>query len=447
MNPLHEHLSFREMIEGRNARKAVLRTGLLLLVTAAGASLLVSCGSDTGTPPPKTSHLAVADGMNNRILIYKTPLRTDESASIVIGQASFTETLPNQGGSAPTAATLSNPLGMAMDSSGNLWVADAYNCRVLEFKPPFTSGMKASIVIGQQGFDVAMPPQGGCITNPASSLPGGLSGPNSVAFDSKGDLWVVDEFDNRVTEYVPPFTDGMAASIAIGQTSVNESDLCNGTSVWSDDQPPPPTLSTLCYPTAAAFDSQGDLWVSDELNNRVLEFTPPFSTGMAASLQLGSPSASTFGSNCYSWGGSQSAYITASSFCGPSAVAFDGNGDLWVGDVGYNRVLKFVPPFTNGMAASLVIGASSFTQPPQYQEPSATADLLNGPYGISFNSDGNLLLVDSGNNRVLIFVPPFSNGMSATMVIGQPDMSNNRVAGCAATAANTLCGPGGIVRF
>jgi len=225
------------------------------------------------------------------------------------------------------------------------------------------------------------------------------------------------------------------------------------------------SLSTLCYPTAAIFDSQGNLWVSDDSNNRALEFTPPFSTGMAASLQLGSPSSSTFGSNCYSWGGSQSAYITANSFCGPSAVAFDGNGDLWVGDVGYNRVIEFVPPFTTGMAASLVIGASSFTQPPQYQELPATANLLNGVYGICFDSNGNLLVSDGGNSRILLFKLPFRNGMSATTVIGQPafrnGMSATTVIGqpdmsstsrgvsweCAPAAANTLCGGGGILSF
>ncbi|HET8636772.1 MAG TPA: NHL repeat-containing protein [Acidobacteriaceae bacterium] len=436
------------MIEPRKARNAVLRTVLLLLVTANAASLLVSCGSDTGTPPPKTSHLAVADGMNNRILIYKTPLRTDESASIVIGQASFTETLPNQGGSAPTAATLSNPGGMAMDSAGNLWVADTGNCRVLEFKPPFTSGMKASVVLGQSRFDVDMPQGPGCVLDPAT-LPSGM-GPSWVAVDRQGNVWVVDVSGERITEYVPPFTNGMAASIAIGQKSLDDSYECNGGSFGPDGQAPPPTASTLCYPAAAGFDSQGNLWVTDSSNNRVLEFVPPFSTGMAASLQLGSPSSSTSGSNCYSWGGSQSAFITSSSFCAPSAVEFDGNGDLWVGDMGYNRVLEFIPPFTAGMDASLVIGASSFTQPPQYQELPATANLLNGVYGISFDGNGNLLVSDGGNSRILLFRLPFSNGMGATTVIGQPDMSSTSRGPsweCAPAAANTLCGGGGILSF
>lgn len=441
--------------------RAIVAGRLPLLFFA--ASILVTFIGCNATGPAAdsaakaTSHLAVADTGNSRILIYDTPLSTDESASIVIGQTSFTQGLANQAGtepsgtslSAPTAATLYDPVRLAMDPSGNLWVGDWSNCRVLEYRPPFTTGMQASLVLGQSDFeDTTLSPNAlGLCDNSSQPAASSFDGPAGVVADSHGDIWVVDQ-GSRVMEFVPPFTDGMAASLVIGQPSVDDNYQCNGTSFTSDLDPPPANLSTLCFPTSAIFDAQGDLWVADLNNNRVLEFMPPFSTGMSASLQLGSSAAIMFGGDCYDWGGPQSAYITAGTFCNPSALAFDVSGNLWVADLGYNRVLEFVPPFSNGMDASLVIGASTFTQPPEYQEIPATANLFNGVYGLAFDGNGNLLVSDGGNSRVLVFTPPFSNGMSATTVIGEPNMSStSRGAGCATIAANTLCWSGSILTY
>jgi secreted PhoX family phosphatase len=252
---------------------------------------------------------------------------------------------------------------------------------------------------------------------------------------------------SRITEYTPPFSNGMAASVVIGQTNLDNTYLCNGVSSWAPNEPPAPTAATLCSPSAATFDAQGDLWVADAGNNRVLEYVPPFTTGMAASLQIGY-SALIYEMGCGDDGGGPDPNITASTFCSPQAVAFDSKGNLWVSD-GYNRVLEFLPPFSNGMAASLVIGASTFTQPPQYAELPATANLLNGPYGMVFDSNGNLVLSDGGNSRVLTFVSPFNNGMSATEVTGEQNMSaTSRGAGCAPASANTLCwSDGGVLSF
>lgn len=416
----------------------------------AKASVTILVNADSNGSAPAT-HLAVADSENNRVLIYSAPLSTDESAIVAIGQPTLTEGLLNQGAANPSAASVNNPAGIAMDPSGNLWVADWSNCRVVEFQRPFTTGMNASLVLGQPDFeDTTLSPNAlGICNNTSLPAPSSFDGPVGVAADAHGDIWVVDQ-GSRVMEFAPPFTNGMAASLVIGQPSLDDNYQCNGTSFTSDLDPPPPTAVALCFPSAAAFDAQGNLWVTDSNNNRVLEFVPPFSTGMAASLQLGNDAAATFGGNCYDWGGPQSAYITASTFCSPSALAFDGSGDLWVADYGYNRVLEFVPPLSNGLAASLVIGASSFTQPPQYQELPATANLFNGVDGLAFDGSGNLLVSDGGNSRVLIFAPPFADGMSATTVIGEPNMSSTSRGGsweCAAAAADTLCGGAGVLTF
>jgi hypothetical protein len=393
----------------------------------------ISNGVGTTPPTPTTPGLAVADSGNNRILFYNTPSSTNEGASVVLGQADFTHGSVNQSGAEPAANSLNGPAGLAKDSSGNLYVADTGNCRVLEFKTPFTNGMNASLVIGQLGFTTAS----------CQSTASGLGEPSGETLDNQGNLWVVDEGGSRVLEYVRPFSNGMAATVAIGQTSTSSSAGCNqGTNSLAIT-----TASMLCNPAAAAFDSKGNLWVVDG-NGRVLEFAPPFSTGMAASLEIGQPAATAFTSTDYGYSDT-----TASSLYAPKSLAFDASGDLWIMDFETNRVLEFVLPFSNGMTATTVLGQMNFTSSLQNQNPGGglagpAANTLFSPGGLTFDGSGNLNVADTGNQRVLVFAPPFSNGMNAASVLGQTNFTlQSANEDASSPAANTLRGPSAVLTF
>ncbi|WP_353068903.1 NHL repeat-containing protein [Tunturibacter empetritectus] len=375
----------------------------------------VGCSTTDTTPVSKPS-LVVADANNSRVLIYATPTTSTSTASVVLGQTSFTQSQSSDGRGGPSAKTLDNPSSVAMDSSGNLYVADG-NDRVLQFRPPFTTGMSASLVIGKPDFTSS---QGLKVT--AS----GMGTPSSVAIDSKGDLWVGDGSLERVTEYVPPFSNGMAATVVIGQPSPEAFRACTTDQV--------PTARTICSPEGITFDSAGDLWVADPSSDRMLEFTPPFSTGMASTLQLGAPQ--TLPSLSYV--GSPASNTTQA----PISLAFDSTGNLWLADWIFNRVVEYAPPFTQNMQATVVLGQVDFTHADANQGGNdPTANTLSGPQALSFDGSGNLSVSDAGNNRILIFAPPFSTGMRAATVIGQPTFStgqSNRGNGSDSPAANTL---------
>ena len=310
---------------------------------------------------------------------------TGQAASIVIGQPNFTS-----GTGATTASGLFRPIGAVFDSAGNLWVPDANNNRILKYVPPFTNGMNTLLVIGQTSFT----------SGSAATSATGLSTPSSVAFDSAGDLWVADAINSRVLEFVPPLSTGMAASLVIGQPDFTTN---TGTT----------TAVGLMNPGSLSFDSAGDLWVSDSQNFRVLEYVPPFATHMAASLVIGQ---ADFTSRVFQ--------TTASGLTAPEGATFDSSGDLWVSDNGNSRVLKFVHPFSTGMAASLVIGQSSFTTGTSM----TTATGLSFPSRVSFDTFGDLWVPDSSNNRVLEYLAPFTTGMAAALVIGQTSFTTNTVA-------------------
>ncbi|SHO44739.1 putative NHL repeat protein [Nitrosotalea sinensis] len=316
--------------------------------------------SPIGLAFDSSGNLWVADDGNNRVLEYTAPFSNGEAATTVIGQPNFTSFAK-----ATTATGENGTSGLAFDSSGNLWVADFYNSRVLEYKKPFSNGEAASLVIGQPNFT----------TNTSALTATGLHFPSSLKFDSSGNLWVVDEYNDRVLEYTAPFSNGEAATTVIGQPNFTTNNCVT-------------TATELCVPYDLAFDSSGNLWVTDQDNKRVIEYTTPLSTGEAATTVIGQPNFTT-----------NTSALTATGFIGPYGIAFDSSGNLWVTDQPGNRALEFLKGtgFTNGEAATTVIGQPSFTT----GTGALTATGLNNPYGIGFDPSGNLWIVDFLNDRVL----------------------------------------------
>ena len=412
-----------------------------VLTSAASSLTIVVNNPATGNPPTiAAQHMVVADEGNNRVLIYDAPI--GNGASVVLGQPNFTDSANSGNASYPNTVSAS---AIAMDAEGNLFVADTPHCRVLEFQPPFTTGMNASAAIGWPSLTYSNPSGPSCIYVAESEPINRLESPWAVAVDSQGNLWVADTQYAEVFEYVPPFSTGMAPSVVLGTLPCQV-----GRTTFT-----PPTAMIFCEPEGLAFDPQGNLWVADWGYIRILEFKPPFSTGMAASLEIGQSAANPFAeaTPCDSSGPSASCLR-------PATIAFDAAGDLWATDPWENRVLEFAPPYTNGMAASLVLGQPDFTSG-ALQATAANTFYFSSNNGVSvlqydgglwFDSSGDLLVGDGGNERILVFTPPFSSDMNASMVIGQPNMTSgtpceDQNENTATPATNTLCAPMGILTY
>lgn len=311
---------------------------------------------------------------------HATAFSTGQAAVLAIGESSLTSFNPRA-----TSTGLVSPIAEAFDSTGNLWVVDQGANRVLEYPAPLSAGEAATLVIGQMGFT----------GRDSATNSTGLNAPQGLAFDSGGNLWVVDTSNNRVLEYPTPIFTGEAATVVIGQANFTG----NG---------PATTPTGLNQPESIAFDSGGNLWVADALNDRVVEYPRPLSTGEAATLVIGASNFTT-----------QNDEVSRTGLSTPSGLAFDSSGNLWVADG--VRVLEYAPPFSSGGEASLVIGQSSFTDSSTY----TTSAGLNLPYALAFDSSHNLWVADYGNNRVLEYAPPFSDHQAATIVIGQTDFTSS----------------------
>ncbi len=304
--------------------------------------------------------LFIPNFSGSRVTEYLAPLTTNESASVVIGQRSF-----YTAAAGTNQSSLDSPASCTFDSHGNLWVPDYFNDRVLEFKPPFTTGMNASLVLGQDNYN----------TSTAGTNQSAFDGPAAIAFDSSGDLWLAETYNNRLLEFKPPFTDGMNASLVLGQSNFNTSEA--GTS-----------STNLSFPDALAY-AHGVLWVSEYDNNRVIGFSAPFSDGEGATYVLGQSNFSV------------SNTVGPIAQVGPLGVSVDSHGNLWVAVQSQNRVLEYRPPFSSNETPSLVIGQSSFAT----TDAGVGAANLSQPLGAWVGPTGTLWVADGQNDRVLGYIP------------------------------------------
>ncbi|MFH1368799.1 MAG: hypothetical protein ABII64_06715 [Elusimicrobiota bacterium] len=416
-------------------------------------------GVPTGVCVDGSGNIWVADYANNRILKYSVPSTNGQAASLVLGQPDFTSNA-----AATTRTGMKEPVEVSVDGSGNVWVSDYANYRVLKFTNPATNGQAASLVLGQPDFTST---NTGC----TETL---MDTPLGVSVDSSGNVWVVDGDNSRVLKFTNPTTNGQAASLVLGQADFTSS--AQGC-----------TQTLMNDPFEISVDGSGNVWVSDSDNYRILKFTKPATNGQAASLVLGQPDFTSRAQGC-----------TQTQINYPYGVSVDGSGNVWVVDSDTNRVLKYTTPTTNGQAASLVLGQLDFTRsgPNMVKDKGlvnpygvaadsisgrvyvcdygnnrvlwwkSSASLANGksadgvlgqadfisnaaattqagmsvPYGLAVDSSGNLWVADSNNNRVLKFTAPINSGQAASLVLGQADFTSN----AEATTQTGMKAPGGV---
>jgi sugar lactone lactonase YvrE len=257
------------------------------------------------------------------------------------------------------SSDLDHPAGVAVDSSGNLYIADTYNDVVEKITPSGTLS-----VIAGDGRPGAPTP------GPATATP--LGGPNGVAVDSSGNLYIADG-GNAVVEKVTP---SGTLSIIAGKAGQ-----------FGSPTPGPATSSDLGVLGGLAVDSSGNLYIADAANGVVEKVTTA---------------------------GILSIIATSSALGVPAGVAVDSFGNLYVADSGNDVVEKVTPSGTLSIVAGK-IGQSGVPSP----GPATSSDLDN-PGGVAVDSSGNLYVADSGNDVVEKVTP--SGTLSILAGNGQRDV-------------------------
>lgn len=353
------------------------------------------------------NNLVVVDTGQNRLLRYDPftdwPAETEAipspPAKSVLGQQDFNGIRANRGLPEATESTVAGPVG-AVAVGNELYVTDSGNSRVLVFQG-FGPTAAATRVLGQTAFNFTAP---NIVEGRELFLFSGfssqtnLSDGGGIAIDNRSTpprLYIADTYNNRILGYrdarrVRP---NDPADIVIGQ-----SDLTRVLINAPQNNVEVPTDSGLFRPTGLIVDTNGDLFVADSGNARVLRFPSPFEQTIApgarhrANLVLGQRDAN-----------SRVTDASRVNMAYPFGLALSVERHLVVSDAAHNRVLFFRRPtggdFTSGMAAEKVVGQPDFFTISRV----TAANRMFSPRHVALDTDDRLYVADSGNGRVLIF--------------------------------------------
>ena len=299
--------------------------------------------------------------------------------------------------------------------------------------------------------------------------PDSLCEPRGVAVDAAGNLYVADTVDNRVLEFAAPFSAGMSAGQSAAKVFGQGGSFTAVASGGGADG--------LDSPAGVAVDPDGNVFVADGGNSRVLEYDDPLAGGGGTPGTPGSAGDTTadlaFGQNgsfatvaCNDGAaGGDASGVGPDSLCNPSGVALDASRNLYVADYGNGRVLEYNTPLnpSSGEAdagdtnADFVFGQSGSFTTTGCNRGTTSGDVsgvgpdsLCQPASVAADSAGNVYIGDAGDNRTLEYNTPLdaSSGetgagdANADLVFGQPSFIATHCT--AAISADTLCTPNGV---
>ena len=308
----------------------------------------------------------------------------------IAGKASIVGSADGTG----SAARFNGPFGVAVDSAGNLYVADCVNQTIRKVTPVGTNWVVTTLAgkVGSSGSADG--------TNSAARF----YTPGFPAVDGAGSVYVPDIFNHTIRKVTPVGTNWVVTTLAGRAGSPGSLDGTNSAARFNN-------------PNGVVLDSAGNVYVADSANSTIRKVTMMGTNWVVTTL-----------AGKAGYVGSADGTNSAGRFNFPTGVAVDSASNLYVADEFNNTIRKVTPVGTNWVVTTLAGRAG-------YQgtaDGTGSAARFNNPNGVVSDSAGNLYVPDFGNNTIRKGVPAIvitSSGPSFGFHGGQFDFELTGPAG------------------
>jgi hypothetical protein len=266
-----------------------------------------------------------------------------------------------------TAATMEFPYGVCVDSKGNIYIADEDNSAVRKVNTSGTITTFAGLGFSHNGYTG----DGGQATAAQ------LCAPTDVINDANDNVYIADSWNNVIREVT--VSNGIINTIV----GIRTNDACSGNGAFSGDGGPA-TLAELDHPSSIAFDNAGNLYISDEENNRIRE------------VQGNGNIYTIAGTGLFGYSGDNGP-ASAAAINTPYAIILDPANNVFIAD-NQNHVIREITAWNGNIIT--VAGDSTLGRGYSGDGGQATAAQMYDPTGLARDNMGNLYISDDSNNVV-----------------------------------------------
>ena len=333
-----------------------------------GAGTAASFNAPRGVAVDNSGNVYVADTKNHKIRkITSAGVVTTFAGSGSVGSTDATA----------TAASFSSPAGVIVDSSGNVYVADTGNHNIRKITP-------AGVVTTLAGTGSSGSVNG---TGTAASF----NKPNEVTVDSSGNIYVAETGRDQIRKITPA---GVVTTL-VGSAVVPFVPFIN--------------------PLGVTVDNNGNVYASNTGLKRIRKITP---AGNTTTFVGGGSGSNTDGTG------------TDASFSSPRGLTVDSSGNIYLADAGNHNIRKITPQgVVTTLAGTGSVGSTDAT---------GTAASFDSPNAIAIDSSGNIYIADTNNNKIRKITSAMLSGTPTNADVGVHDISLTLSDGNGGTTSHTF---------